>query len=152
MYRAQYRDLHTPRVSQSEIGDHSDNFSSTSSLKEWIAEIIESKFREKLFLRWKHLLICDVSWYLSLFIQTMPLKLECFDIFAHFPLFVSKVIHLQIASKELKLAATSKNPFEFQWSFNGELKAADFYFHPISAFAWHRRGSFNKTSALWSQL
>ena len=55
MYRAQYRDLHTPRVSQSEIGDHSDNFSSTSSLRIWIAEIIESKLGEQLFFKMKTL-------------------------------------------------------------------------------------------------
>ena len=41
-------------------------------------------------------------------LQTEALQLEFFA-FANFPLFVSGVIHLKIASKELKLAATSKN-------------------------------------------
>ena len=70
------------------------------------------KYRIKHLLIYQAIHICHI-----LFLQIEALRLEYFA-FAHFPLFVSGVIHLKIASKELKLAATSKNLFEFQWSFN----------------------------------
>ena len=70
---------------------------------ETVGEKRNEKYETTHFLMHQATHICH-----TLILQIEALRLEYFA-FANFPLFVSGVIHLKIASKELKLAATSKN-------------------------------------------